>query len=179
MAEAKERIPTKYRVITEAGMGTDHEIMMEKKPVYDELRSLVEPHLNGARLMHVKVLCPELGQWTDMFIDDMGALKRLPCNDIANKLYRTGFLLKNPYEDPENAVYRRPRSAVLASGMGGLRCGDRKRHRSRSLAQSTPPTMLKAATMSIAGPTRGCPPGWSDGHSRFFEALLATAAASR
>jgi hypothetical protein len=105
MAEAKERLPTKYRVFTEAGTVTDHEILMEKKPVYEDLRSVVEPHLGGARLMHVRVLCPEIGHWTDMFIDDMGALKRLPRNEAATKLYRNGFLSKSPNEDPEKLPY--------------------------------------------------------------------------
>jgi hypothetical protein len=105
MAEAKERLPTKYRVFRETGTVTDHEILMEKKAVYDELRSLVEPHLNGARLLHVKVRCPELGLWTDMFIDDMGALKRLPRNEAATKLYRNGILLKKPNADPEELPY--------------------------------------------------------------------------
>jgi hypothetical protein len=110
----KERFPTKYRVFTEAGTVTDHEILMEKKPVYEDLRRVVEPHLNGARLMHVKVLCPELGQWTDMFIDDMGALKALPRNDAATKLYRTGFLAKNPNDDPEKLPYIAGPAVVFA-----------------------------------------------------------------
>jgi hypothetical protein len=78
---------------------------MEKKPAHDELRSLVEPHLGGARLMHIQVLCPLLGAWTDMFIDDMGALKRLPRNDAATKIYRNGFLSKRPDDDPEKLPY--------------------------------------------------------------------------
>lgn len=102
---ARERILTTYRVLSEAGTFVDHEVMMEKKPSYDELRSLVEPHLNGARLMHVRVLCPLLGQWTDMFVDEMGALRRLPRNDAATRIFRNGHLSKRPDDDPESLPY--------------------------------------------------------------------------
>jgi hypothetical protein len=101
----KKQIPTKYRVFAEGGTFVDHEIPMEKNPVYDELRHLIEPHLGGARLMHVRVLCPLLRDWTDMFIDEMGALKRLPRNDAATKIYRNSFLSKNPDNDPETLPY--------------------------------------------------------------------------
>jgi hypothetical protein len=105
MVEVKENILTTYRVFTETGTFTDHEILMEKKPAYDDLRRLVEPHLRGASLMHVLVLCPMLGVWTDMFIDDMSALKRLPRNDAATRIYRNGFLSKRPSDDPEKLPY--------------------------------------------------------------------------
>jgi hypothetical protein len=100
-----EKIPTTYRVFSEAGTFADHEVLIEKKPRYDELRSLVEPHLGGARLMHVRVLCPYLGQWTDMFVDEMGALRRRRRNDPATLIYRNGFLSKHPGDDPEKLPY--------------------------------------------------------------------------
>jgi hypothetical protein len=102
---AKKKIPTKYRVIAETGTFAEHEILMDPKPLYDELRCLVEPHLRGARLMHVRVLCPLLGKWTDMFVDEMGALRRLPRNDSATRIYRNGFLSKRPDDDPEKLPY--------------------------------------------------------------------------
>jgi hypothetical protein len=105
MAGAENKIPTTYRVITESGTVADHEILMERKPLYEDLRSLVEPHLGGARLMHVRVLCPHLGQWTDMFVDEMGALRRLPRNDAATKIYRNGHLSRRPDDDPETLPY--------------------------------------------------------------------------
>jgi hypothetical protein len=105
MAGEDKKVPTKYRVIPETGSFADHEIMLEKKPVYADLRGVVEPHLGGANLMHVRVLCPLLGAWTDMFIDEMGALKRLPRNDAATTIYRNGFLSKNPDDDPEKLPY--------------------------------------------------------------------------
>jgi hypothetical protein len=105
MAEAKGKIPTTYRVFSEAGTFADHEILMDEKPLYADLRSLVEPHLRGARPMHVRVLCPLLGKWTDMFVDEMGALRRLPRNDAATKIYRNGFLSKRPDDDPEKLPY--------------------------------------------------------------------------
>ena len=104
-AGSKQKIPTTYRVIKETGTFADHETLIEEKPVYDELRTLVEPHLGGARLMHVRVLCPLLDAWTDMFIDEMGALKRLPRNDAATRIYRNGFLSKRPDDDPEKLPY--------------------------------------------------------------------------
>jgi hypothetical protein len=105
MSSTKEKIPTTYRVFTEEGTSADHEILMGERPVYDELCTVVEPHLGGARLMHVRVLCPILGKWTDMFIDDMGALKRLPRNDAATRIYRNGFPPKHPDDDPEKLPY--------------------------------------------------------------------------
>lgn len=36
-----------------------------------------------------------------MFVDEMGALKRLPRNDAATKIYRNSFLSKRPDDDPE------------------------------------------------------------------------------
>jgi hypothetical protein len=105
MTDAKKNIPTKYRVFSAAGTVADHEILMDEKPRYDDLRNLVEPHLAGARLMHVRVLCPLLGEWTDMFVDEMGALRRLPRNEAATKIYRHGILSKRPNDDPEKLPY--------------------------------------------------------------------------
>lgn len=105
MTGAKKQISTKYRVFSEEGTFADHEILMEEKPCYDDLRSLVAPHLGGARMMHVRVLCPLIGEWTDMFVDEMGALRRLPRNDAATKIYRNGFLSKHPDDDPETLPY--------------------------------------------------------------------------
>jgi hypothetical protein len=105
MARDDEKIATTYRVFPETGPFADHEILLAKKPVYEDLRRLIEPHLCGARLMHVRVLCPVLGEWTDMFVDDMGALKRLPRNDAATAIYRNGFLSKKPNDDPEKLPY--------------------------------------------------------------------------
>jgi hypothetical protein len=105
MPAAKKKVPTTYRVFKETGTFDDHEVLIDKKPLYDELRSLVEPHLGGARLMHVRVLCPLLGEWTDMFVDEMGALRRLPRNDAATKIYRNGHLSKRPNDDPEKLPY--------------------------------------------------------------------------
>jgi hypothetical protein len=105
MTKATQKVETTYRVFAEEGTFIDHEILMAERPIYDELRNVVEPHIGGARLMHVRVLCPVLGKWTDMFIDDMGALKRLPRNDAATKIYRNGFLSKRPDDDPEKLPY--------------------------------------------------------------------------
>lgn len=119
MPRERKKIPTKYRVITEAGTCADHEILMEKKPIYDELRRLVEPHLGGARLMRVRVLCPMLGEWTDMFVDEMGALRRLPRNDAATRIYRNGFLSKRPDDDPEKLPYIAGKAVVFLRPIWG------------------------------------------------------------
>jgi hypothetical protein len=105
METTKEKIPTTFWVFTETGAFADHEILMKRKPVYSELCSVVEPHLGGARLMHVRVLCPYLDVWTDMFVDDMGALKRLLRNDAATEIYRNSFMSKRPDDDPEKLPY--------------------------------------------------------------------------
>jgi hypothetical protein len=105
MAGATDKIPTKYQVISETGTYVEHEVLMDKKPLYNDLRGLVEPHLGGSRLMHVRVLCPLIGEWTDMFVDEMGALRRLPRNEKATSIYRNGFLAKRPDDDPETLPY--------------------------------------------------------------------------
>jgi hypothetical protein len=119
MTEAKKKIPTRYRVFSEAGTFADHEILMDEKPCYDDLRTMVEPHLGGARLMHVRVLCPLLGTWTDMFVDELGALRRLPRNDAATRIYRNGFLSMRPDDDPEQLPYIAGKAVVFMRPVWG------------------------------------------------------------
>ena len=56
-------------------------------------------------LIVAAILSGLLGEWTDMFVDEMGALRRLPRNDAATRIYRNGFLSKRPDDDPEKLPY--------------------------------------------------------------------------
>jgi hypothetical protein len=105
MEATKKRIRTRYRVFTVSGLSVDHEVLMERNPIHEELFDLVEPHLGGASPMHIRVLCPYTNVWTDMFIDNMAALKRLPRNEEATKIFRNGYLAKRPNDDPEKLPY--------------------------------------------------------------------------
>jgi hypothetical protein len=125
METTEEKFPTIYRVFGETGVFADHEILMERKPVYDELRSLIEPHLGGAAGMHVRVLCPHLNAWTDMFIDAVGAMKCLPRNDAATKIFRYASLSKHPGDDPEKLPYIVSPAVVFLRSIWGDEVGEK------------------------------------------------------
>jgi hypothetical protein len=125
METTEEKIPTTYRVFGETGVVADHAILMERKPLYDELRSLIEPHLDGAAAMHVRVLCPHLNAWTDMFIDAVGAIKGLPRNDAATKIFRYASLSKHPDDDPEKLPYIAGPAVVFLRSIWGDEVGEK------------------------------------------------------
>lgn len=70
-------------------------------PGYDQLRTVIEPLLDGAPLEHVKVLWN--GKPADMFVDEMGHVRKqpLPRNDEATAIYRANWLKQHPECDPE------------------------------------------------------------------------------
>jgi len=69
------------------------------------LRRIVEPLLGGARMERVRVLCPASGEFTDMFVDEMGVIKRLPFNSEATRIYLNNYLTMHPEADREGLPY--------------------------------------------------------------------------
>lgn len=92
-------IETTYTVYQPDGSSYEGCIMWPKEPGYDLIREFVEPILH-ADLEHVAVLYK--GKKADMFVDDTGALKKLPINKAASDIYRAAYLKRYPDVDPEN-----------------------------------------------------------------------------
>ena len=74
-------------------------------PTLAELEAVIRPLLDGADMEHVAVLWD--GRRCDMFVDEMGALKKLKRNDYATTIYRNNWLTQHPGTDPESmpAIY--------------------------------------------------------------------------
>ena len=67
-------------------------------PGYDAIKIVVAPWLgDGNDMEHVTVI--HNGKRTDMFVDEIGALKRLPVNCRATAIYHANFLQYHPGED--------------------------------------------------------------------------------
>jgi hypothetical protein len=65
-------------------------IGMSKEPGLDELKGVVCALIDDARMEHVAVLHD--GTRADMFVDEDGAVKGLPRNEAATKIYRQNRL---------------------------------------------------------------------------------------
>lgn len=65
-------------------------IDLPKRPHYMELTKIVEPELDGEWMEHVTVYHNNM--YTDMFVDEAGALKDLPTNSRASKIYNENLL---------------------------------------------------------------------------------------
>jgi hypothetical protein len=76
------------------------QVELPEQPDYQIIKALVTPLLDGAELEHVSVLYRD--QRADMFVDEMGHQKGLPRNDPATVIYRTNWLTRYPYTDPES-----------------------------------------------------------------------------
>lgn len=91
------------------------ELDLPGKPGYAGLKDLLKPLLDGADLERVAVLADFSGgtdyQPTDMFVDEMGTLKRLPRNEAATAIYRRATMMGRSGapkpKDPEDlpAIY--------------------------------------------------------------------------
>lgn len=98
-------IETAMRVMRVGEPAQAQTVMLPHAPGYDRLREVVEPLLDGCNMERVNVL--HEGRYTDMFVDETGALKSLPRNDEATAIYRNNWLTHNPGTDPESmpAIY--------------------------------------------------------------------------
>jgi len=79
------------------------EIELDAEPGFHELVDIIMPFLGKGHLEHVAVL--DDGERNDMFVDDMGQLKRLPRNEAATAIYRASHLSRHPETDPETMSY--------------------------------------------------------------------------
>lgn len=71
-----------------------------EQPGFKQINELVKPLLEGANLEHVTVL--HNGKRADMFVDEVGALKRLPVNAEATAIYRANWMQQHPGTDPNS-----------------------------------------------------------------------------
>jgi len=81
---------TDYTVIYPDGQSVDHAVDMPEEPGYDALRALIKPLLADQEFEHVTVWHD--GKYTDMFVDEMGALVPLPVNLRASAVYRANVM---------------------------------------------------------------------------------------
>ena len=81
------------------------QVDLPQEPSLDALKAVVRPLLDDALMEHVAVLYQD--RPTDMFVDEIGAIKRLPRNEAATAIYRANWLKQHPRTDPESldAIY--------------------------------------------------------------------------
>lgn len=97
---------TQYQVIGTDSIARTGEVDWPKEPGYTVIRDLVEPLIQTpgtpeAYFEHVRVWYE--GQYASMFVDDMGALKGLPINPAATKIYHANMFEHDPDFNPEDA----------------------------------------------------------------------------
>jgi hypothetical protein len=92
--------------------GKPHErtsVDLPNEPNYKQLEAVIRPLLDGADLEHVNVLADFNGgsdyRPADMFVDEIGLIKRLPRNEAATRIYRRATLLNNPAIEPERLSF--------------------------------------------------------------------------
>lgn len=74
-------------------------VALSGRPSLEELRNLIEPHLDGQRMEHVAVLYQ--GKRCSMFVGDNSAATRIR-NVEATAIYRNNWLTQHPGTDPES-----------------------------------------------------------------------------
>lgn len=92
---------TKYEIIGTDSIARVLEVDLPREPSFKQLNAIVAPHIqtpgkSEAYMEHVRVW--HEGQYMSMFVDDMGALKRLPVNLAATQIYWANMR----EHDPEN-----------------------------------------------------------------------------
>jgi hypothetical protein len=97
----------KYQVLGILGAPKEMECEFKTRAgsTLDNIRKVVEPHLQGGRMERVRVFHNDI--YTDMFVDDNGQEKNLPRNEKATRIYRNNVLTHEPgeYPDPEVLPY--------------------------------------------------------------------------
>jgi hypothetical protein len=90
----------RFRVLYVDGTEIEGEAVMTVPPTSEELRRVVEPHLQ-ADMEHVYIFNDRTENHRgDMFVDETGQLKDLPRNESATAMYRRAWVLATG-EDPE------------------------------------------------------------------------------
>jgi hypothetical protein len=106
-------IKTKMLIMRPDQPHETQECELPREPGYDRLRVLLRPLLDGAELEHVYVLADFNGGTSyrrcDMFVDEFGAINRLPRNEAATEIYRRAYLRARSRQqqliDPEQLAY--------------------------------------------------------------------------
>lgn len=99
-AQPNPKIETAYAIIVPGKPPVLMATMMTQRPSLDELRSVIRPALRLTDDDHFeRVAVLNQGVPTDMFVDECGAVKGLPRNDEATKIYHAFWLTKYPDAD--------------------------------------------------------------------------------
>lgn len=90
---------TEYLVMQPDGTESRHFARLPARPGFHILNKVILPHLDHQFFEHVSVL--HNGQRLDMFVDEMGAMKPLPRNEVATTIYRTASRVRYPSKPAE------------------------------------------------------------------------------
>jgi hypothetical protein len=86
---------TKIEVIGVDGIARLITLDMPRQPGFGEISAIVNPYLQvpgkSAAYME-RVTVWHNGEYLDMFVDDMGAIKRLPVNEAATLIYHANMI---------------------------------------------------------------------------------------
>jgi hypothetical protein len=100
MAEKKPERSYKFRVLNVDGTVIEGTAVMTDPPTYQELKRVVEAHIQGD-MEHVYVWNDRAEDHRgDMFCDEVGQLKGLPRNELATAMYRRAWIQATG-DDPE------------------------------------------------------------------------------
>jgi len=104
-------VPTTMTVILPDGTRRERIVQLKRDPSYDELAAVIDPELARGdgikRWLERVAILTEAGKLGDMFVDETGAIDRLPRNEEATTHYRRNWLKRFPECHPEelDAIY--------------------------------------------------------------------------
>ena len=98
--EGNPPLDTTYTILYCDGTSQTCDADLPEQPGYELLRKLVEPALEDAHMERVNVF--HNGKYTDMFVDDSGALNGLPPNPAATAVYRNNVLTHQPESNADD-----------------------------------------------------------------------------
>ncbi len=86
---------TEYEIIGVDSIARTGHIEWPREPGFTTIRDFVQPLIqsegyNTAYIEHVRVW--HNGEYASMFVDDMGALRKLPVNEAATRIYHADML---------------------------------------------------------------------------------------
>lgn len=93
-------INTKFTILRTDGTEEVRTERMNAMPGYMVLQVLLRPILACEWVERVKVL--HNGKRTDLFVDEVSFLRKLPRNEKATAIYRNAVLTADPSTDPES-----------------------------------------------------------------------------
>lgn len=95
---------TSYQTIGIDSIARTGSIDWPKEPSFEQMKALIEPLIqtpgySTAYIKHVRVW--HENQYVSMFVDDMGALKKLPVNEAATLIYHANMVMQAREEGEE------------------------------------------------------------------------------